>query len=379
MGMAVQLPAPGKGSPNPQEVFAAGETALRENRLDEAERDFRQVLALDPNIAGAYANLGVVHMRRKQWPQALTALRKAEKLAPSVVGIRLNIGLVYFRQNEFLSAIGPFESVLRQSPHSYQARYLLGLCYFFTNRWTDTVVALDPLWAQASDQLNYLYVLGLAAEKTKQTALQEKAWTRLVEIGRDLPEFHLLMGKAHLNRNEHEQALREFQLAVLRDPRLPFVHFNLGATYLRMRDYKQARAEFQKDLEIEPDLAVTYEQLGKLESLAGEPAAAEQYYRKAVSLDSKMIDSRFALAKIEQERRNYRASLAQLDECVRFDKDNGNIRYFRGQVLLHMGREKEGRAELATAKTLMTQQRAAQQKELDLEPVPSPELTRVPD
>ena len=39
----------------------------------------------------AHANLGVIHMRRKQWPQALVRLRKAEKLAPTVAGIRLNI------------------------------------------------------------------------------------------------------------------------------------------------------------------------------------------------------------------------------------------------------------------------------------------------
>ena len=111
---------------NSQKLFTAGETALRENKLDEAERDFRAVLTVDPGVAGAYANLGVIHMRRKQWPQALATLRKAEKLAPTVAGIRLNIGLVYFRQNDFLSAIKPFESVVRQSPDSYQAHYLLG-------------------------------------------------------------------------------------------------------------------------------------------------------------------------------------------------------------------------------------------------------------
>ncbi len=70
---------------NPQKQFTAGEAALRENKLEEAERDFRAVLAVDPGVAGAYANLGVIHMRRKQWPQALAMLRKAEKLAPAVV------------------------------------------------------------------------------------------------------------------------------------------------------------------------------------------------------------------------------------------------------------------------------------------------------
>jgi len=82
---------------DPKKSFEAGEAALRAGNLDEAERNFRQVVALQPGVAGAYANLGVIHMRRKQWPQALTMLHKAEKLAPGMVGVRLNIGLVYFR------------------------------------------------------------------------------------------------------------------------------------------------------------------------------------------------------------------------------------------------------------------------------------------
>src|SRR5262249_40441609 len=68
----------------PQELFASGEAALRENKLDEAEKNFRAVLAADPQAAGAYANLGVIDMRRKRWPPALEMLHKAEKLAPTI-------------------------------------------------------------------------------------------------------------------------------------------------------------------------------------------------------------------------------------------------------------------------------------------------------
>jgi len=44
-----------------------------------------------------------------------------------------------------------------------------------------------------------------------------------------------------------------------------------------------------------------------------------------------------------------------------------------------MGREKEGRAELATATKTLNQKRAARQKELEGEPAPSPELAREPE
>jgi len=36
----------------------------------------------------AYANLGVIAMRRKEWDRAIALLRKAEKLEPRMAGIR---------------------------------------------------------------------------------------------------------------------------------------------------------------------------------------------------------------------------------------------------------------------------------------------------
>ena len=373
-----------KGGPpaptaNPQKLFSDGEAALRENKLNEAERDFRAVLAVNPGVAGAYANLGVVHMRRKQWAQALTALRQAEKLAPTVAGIRLNIGLVYFRKSDFLAAIKPFESVVRDTPESYQARYLLGLCYFFNDRWGDSIAMLEPLWKQASNQLNYLYVLARAAEKANNASLEEKAQSRLVEIGQGTPEYRLIIGKAHYNRGEYDDAQRELEAAAQADPKLPFVHFNLGLVYIRKQDFEGARVELRKDLENESDVAFTYEQLGNVESTLQDLDEAAKNYRQALKLDSRLVGAHLGLAKIEEQRRNHRAALPELDEVIRLDPGNASARYLRGQVLVRMGREKEGRAELAAATQMLNQQRAARQKELEGEKAPSPELAREPE
>jgi tetratricopeptide (TPR) repeat protein len=376
-GLRAQPPA----EHDPQKLFGTAEAALRAGKLDEAEREFHQVLAINPGVAGAYINLGVIEMRRKRWPQALTMLHKAEKLAPDMAGIRLNIGLVYYRQKNFLAAIEPFESVVRQTPGSYQARYLLGFCYFFDRRWADALATLEPLWERvsASDQLNYLYVLGRAAELSKNPALAEKAYARMSEIGQGSPEFHMIIGKSHLNRGEFDDAVRELNAAAQADPKLPLVHYYLGMTYVRRQDYDRARTEFQKDLVLEPDAAFTYEQLGKVESTLQNEAEAAKDFGRAVKLDPLLVESRMGLAKIAERRKEYPAALAQLDEIIRIDKNNASSRYLRGQVLLRMGREKEGREELAVATQMLNEQRAARHKELEGETVASPELAREPD
>ncbi len=88
----------------------------------------------------------------------------------------------------------------------------------------------------------------------------------MAEIGQGSPEFHMIIGKSHLNRGEYDDAVRELEAAAQADPKLPLVHYYLGMTYVRKQDYERARAEFQKDLALEPDAAFTYEQLGRSKS-----------------------------------------------------------------------------------------------------------------
>src|SRR5579863_5461983 len=78
---------PAANSADPQKLFVQGETALRQNDLENAEHAFKAVIAVAPKSAPAYANLGVVYMRRQQWDAALRALRKAEALEPKEAGI----------------------------------------------------------------------------------------------------------------------------------------------------------------------------------------------------------------------------------------------------------------------------------------------------
>jgi tetratricopeptide (TPR) repeat protein len=371
---APTAPSGDTAAADPAQLFQRGQDALNGGRLGEAERAFRQVLAQNPQVGGAYANLGVVYMRRKQWTKALEELHKAERLMPLVAGIRLNIGLAYYRQNEFLKAIPPFESVVRDQPEALQPRYLLGLCYFFAERWADAADTLEPLWPREATQLNYLYVLSIAAHRASRKELDEKATARLIEVGEGSPEFHLFMGKAHLNLEQYDMALTDFQAAAQADPKLPFVHFNLGLTYLKKQDYEHARDEFLKDAAVEPDLALNYDELGDVYALMQQDGEAEKSYREALRLDSRLVNSYVGLAKVHQRQEKYQQALSAIDSASKLDPGRTDIHYLRGQVLLHMGRKEEGKKELKAAVRLDNERRAERQKQVETGTVPSPEL-----
>ncbi|HEV2400969.1 MAG TPA: tetratricopeptide repeat protein [Candidatus Sulfotelmatobacter sp.] len=353
---------------DPATVFAKGQAALNGGKLDEAERDFRQVLELDPQAGPAYANLGVVYMRRKQWGKALQELRKAEKMMPQVVGIRLNIGLAYFRQNDFLKAIPPLEGVVSEQPQAVQPRYLLGLCYFFDDRWADAVKMLEPLWPQESEQFPYLYVLSNAAHRAGLKELDERAAEQLTKVGNGTAQYHLFVGKYYLNREEYDSAMTEFETAAKQDPKLAFVHFNLGLAYMGKQEYAQARQEFLKDAAIEPDVALNYEEIGNSYWLTQDDASAEKNYRVALKRDPRLVNSMLGLAKIYQRQQKYSAALAETDAALKVDPERTDAHYVRAQALLHLGRKAEAKQEMVKA--------AGNTGESPNKPLPSPELVQ---
>jgi tetratricopeptide (TPR) repeat protein len=361
---------------DPAKLFQAGQDALSQGRLEEAERDFRQVLVANPQLGGAYVNLGVVYMRRKQWTKALEALHKADHLMPHEAGVRRNIGLVYFKQNEFLKAIPPFESVVRDQPDAQQPRYLLGLCYFFAQRWADAANTLEPLWAQESAQLSYLYVLSIAAHRAGQKALDDRATLQLIKAGEGSPEFHLFMGKAHLNLEQYDLALADFQAAAEANPTLTFVHFNLGLTYLKKQDYEHARDEFLKDAAVEPDLALNYDELGDTYTLLEQDSNAETSYHEALRRDPRLANSYVGLAKIYQREEKYPQALSAIDAAGKLDSNRTDIHYLRGQVLIRLGRKEEGKNELETSVRIDNQRREERQKQVESGTLPSPELLK---
>jgi tetratricopeptide (TPR) repeat protein len=379
-GHSGQHPSAAPQGRDPQALFAKGRAALQSGDLGTAEAAFRQVIAMDPRAGAAYSNLGVIAMRRKEWDHAISLLHKAARLEPKMAGIRLNIGLVEYRRGNYAAAIAPLSSVLRDQPDSQQARYLLGLCHFLAEHYPEAVSVLEPLWPSMSSDFMYLYVLGNAAHSAQQTNLDEKALNRLVEVGGDTAQFHLIMGKAYLNRQEPERALAELERAESANPDLPFVHFNLGMAFMRTHnhDNERAAAEFLKDIAIEPDLPDNYEQLGVLYQRMEKYDDAEKSFRDALQRDVKRPRSYFGLAKIHQLRGKYQEALRAIDDALRLAPDGQSVHYVRAQILTKLGRREEAQAEFSTVKKIHESNNNKDLESFGEGRVPNPELTQRP-
>jgi tetratricopeptide (TPR) repeat protein len=351
-------------------IFRQGQAALQANELEEAEQSFRAVIACDPKSAAAFVDLAVVEMRRKQWSESLVHLRRAERIAPAMEGIRLNIGLVYYREGNYRAAIPMLQSVVEKSP-TEQAKYLLGLCYFFTGDSKAALATLEQNWEQQSGDLIYLYVLGIAADQSGNRQVSDRAFSQLLQIGGDSAEFHLLKGKAYLNRAQPADAIPELEKAASLNPKLPFVHFNLGWAYAKKRDYERARHEFLADISLEPDVPYNYEQLGAMDLYLGNYLEAERYYKQALDRDPRLPNSLYGLGKIYDHQNRPADALANWQKAEQFAPESVTIHNALGRLLHRMGKSADADREFAIINRLEQKQHA---DELANPQLPAPEV-----
>jgi len=68
---------------------------LQRGQLEEAERDFRQVIALAPRDALGYANLGLTYLRASRYDDAEAQLQRARRLDPANSDVALILAKLY--------------------------------------------------------------------------------------------------------------------------------------------------------------------------------------------------------------------------------------------------------------------------------------------
>ncbi len=114
--------------------------AHRRGALDEAIRDYRAALAIDPDAPTAMHFLGVAHYQRGRFADALSLIERSRARMPQEAEFHNNAGLLYTALDRIDDAVGAFRDALARRPDHVTALNNLGLALAQRN---DLDAALD--------------------------------------------------------------------------------------------------------------------------------------------------------------------------------------------------------------------------------------------
>jgi superkiller protein 3 len=116
----------------PYPHFQLGYAYAGLKRADDAKQEFSRAIALDPKMAAAYQNLGLVLMDSDP-PAAASAFLHASELQPTESRPRFLAGYSLERVGKFPQAIEQYRAALVLSPKDYEAHFALGRALLRSN------------------------------------------------------------------------------------------------------------------------------------------------------------------------------------------------------------------------------------------------------
>ncbi|MGA2607152.1 MAG: tetratricopeptide repeat protein [Terriglobia bacterium] len=234
-----------------------GATYWQIGDVESAEREFREVLKVEPQSTSALGGLGLVHLKKQHYSEAIEFFKKALEFDPYNAEARLYLGVTYMDTHSLELA----ETELR------------------------TAVSLFPLNSNARNALGKVYL------DEGRTAEAEEQFRQSVEIEPNIMGYGSL-GLIHWRRGDVRLAEQEWREALRLAPNDSSILNNLGLVCTNQGRYTEAASFFHKAIELKPDDASPHLNLGIAYGKTGQNASAETEFRTALSLSPQKFETR---------------------------------------------------------------------------------------
>lgn len=332
-----------------QAHYQKAEEALRQNRYDEAAREFGEVIRLNPKLAEAHANLGVIYYTQGKLHEALEAFQQALTLKPSLSRVENYLGILKARGGRIDEALPLLErSFKKLTDEEWRQRTGLLLAEIYAARMDlykalDVVRTLEKAHPSNPEILYVMYRI--------HSELGAKAISRLVRTAPDSARLHQVTAELLESQGDFPRAIEQYRKALELDPNLPGIHRSLGVAILNARQDEASRSEAQRHFEFElatnPADAYSEYQLGEIYWNRYQYEDALKHFTRALELRSNFVDALIAVGKVMISQGLPEKALYYLREAERLDPENEVAHYRLAQAYRKLGRHQDAHAEIA--------------------------------
>jgi len=334
--------------------FALAQSALQQGHLEEAEREFHEVLRLDPKLPQAHANLGTIAYQQGRYEQAIQSFSEALRLNPSLGDAQALLGLCQLRSGhteEGRQSLQKSWGHIRAKELRIDAGIELVHLDQQQNRWESALDIVRALTATSPEDPRVLYL-----SYRVYSELAAHAVHTLTQKAPESAQMHQILGEAAGTQDDLPGAIAEYQKVLQIDSHFPGVHYELGQALLASSQDEASRQgakrEFEAELAANPHHAEAEFGLGEVYSREGNSEAAAQHYRRALQMRPEFADAHLALAKRLTASGKEAEALPHLREAERLDPDNEAAHYRLAQAYRAAGQSEQAAQEMEIVKKL---------------------------
>jgi tetratricopeptide (TPR) repeat protein len=275
-------------SDNPQLLHDLGYILKRKKNYKEALSLLFQALEFSPNKVEQYSEIGDAFIELGDSKNAISYLRKANELDPTHTLVCYNLGRAYFNLNRYESSIAVSKGALQHDPemengrtnHGLNATLYLGWAYLNSGKLQEAEQCFRKNLCLVASSYENLGRSLIRQEKYEE-ALQNSL--RAVELDPENAMYWDLVGNAHLELNQLDEAQEMFEKAIDLNPDWSVGYYDLGVVFSMMKGRESAAMElFNHAIALNKEWPLPYYAIACLFALQNKKKSALNYLHKAI-------------------------------------------------------------------------------------------------
>ncbi|XP_043093670.1 protein O-mannosyl-transferase TMTC1 isoform X2 [Puntigrus tetrazona] len=321
---------------NPQHnraLFNLGNLLKSQGKEEEAERMLKESIRFGPHFADAYSSLASLYADQGHSKEANEIYTKGIENCPDSSDLHNNYGVFLVDTGHGDRAAFHYQEAVRLKPSHYVAMVNLGrllrssndnkeaeLWYKRALQVVRKVDILTPLGALYYNTGRYEEALEVYREAATLQPESTDIWLALAQVlamaGRsgeaekmtqgvisktsNCIECYRLLSAIYSKQGNHTEALDALKTALQQEPSDPGVraelHFSMGNQLREMNELDRAFQSYKLAVELKPDQSQAWMNMGGIQHIKGDYAAARMYYQRALLLSpgSKLLKENLA-------------------------------------------------------------------------------------
>ncbi len=309
----------------------------RKGQLDEAIECLKKAIELDPNLAVAHSELGLVLRIKGQLDEASACFRKAIELDPNLAEAHANLGVVLKSKGKVDDAVAEYKKARELNPKLVGIHSSLGQALIRKGQWDEAIaelreaIALDPKDANAHSNLGAI-LCNVKKDYDEASACFRKA----IELDPKNSMSHFNLGNALRETGQWDEAIACYQKAIELDPKYGDAYCNLGMALRGKGQWDDAIAWYNKAIELFPKDAKTYYYLGSELGNTGKMDEAIECYKQAIELDPQYAEAHCNMASALGSQGRFAESLVAIKRGHELGSKRPDWRYPSAEWLRHV-------------------------------------------
>ena len=292
---------------------------IRDNRIDEAERELLAILRASPNEAHALNFLGTVRASQKRLIEAEKLFMQAIRIDPRIVGAHLNLAYLYLLKGTPDKTILELKEVLHLEPNHSEALHKLARLLLQQGR-PDECISLLETPIQSTPSVALLVMRGEAYLKKGDAAKAEESF--LAALGRQGTAPDALLGLARVSQLRGDAKATSYYLSRARESagESPDVLYKLGVAVLKTGAYDEAKSLLEQAIRIKSNDPAYYIALGATLLKKPDLFEAERVFRRSLQLQPDSPQGQMYLGYTLLKQKKYVEARALLLKSIKADQ-----------------------------------------------------------